>query len=156
MFQPAYTMDGVELHRLKMQHRILRILTTNLSFLQLTFQTIVQQAISCEISKQKTLNGTICSNSSEFRKQAQNSDFTDWTILQTFPMIKNVVGKVNIFTFYGQDYSKSTWKKNHIKDWSFLKSMIPNFLHQLYNIRKMLLLRQKFYVVHLDLWPGTL
>ena len=50
-------MNGVELHRLKMQHRILRVLTSTLPSLQLSFQEIVRKAISGEIAGGGDSNG---------------------------------------------------------------------------------------------------
>lgn len=54
-------MNGVELHRLKMQHRILRVLTLKLPSLELSFHRLVQQAIATEITGGKTAGGKVIS-----------------------------------------------------------------------------------------------
>lgn len=50
-------MDGVDLHRLKMQHSILRILTSRLPLLQHYLQKVVAEAVTSEITGKKTSDG---------------------------------------------------------------------------------------------------
>lgn len=106
MFQPEYTMNGVELHRLRMQHRILRVLTLKLPSLELSLHNLVQQAIASEITGGKAAGGKFISYmKTVITKATHCSAHLGWMTLRTFPVIKNIVGKANIYTFYGEQYS---------------------------------------------------
>lgn len=50
-------MNGVELNRLGMQHRILRSLSLQLPSLQIPLTVLVQEALASELKGKKCVNG---------------------------------------------------------------------------------------------------
>ena len=113
MFQPEYTMNGIELHRLRMQHRILRIFTSTLPSLQISYQNFVEGAVVAELTKasvQNTLDGMYFSWLIIHTDWIliMLSNIIGWTSLLAFPVIKNIVGKANFHTFYGGNYGKTS------------------------------------------------
>ena len=81
-------MNGVELSRLGMQRRILRKLSGQLTFFQKPLGSIIQEAFAKEVSSAVSGSGG------------------EWSSLPAFSMTKNIIGKANIFTFYGPEHSE--------------------------------------------------
>lgn len=52
-------MNGVELNRLDLQHRILRSLASNLPSMQSTLTLLANEALSRELDRKVPINGTV-------------------------------------------------------------------------------------------------
>ncbi|CAD6446127.1 07e2d06f-0f1a-4817-b94b-a3839b216dd0 [Sclerotinia trifoliorum] len=86
VFQPSHTMNGVELNRLGLQHRILRALSLSLSTYQEPLVCLAQAALAKEIKGGNGMEG--------------------WTTTSIFNLSQSVVAKANTYTFYGENFTQ--------------------------------------------------
>ena len=90
VFQPAYTMNGVELNQLGMQHRILRSLSLKLPSYIEPLSRLAREALSTELGG----GGGTASD--------------EWASLSIWHLAQNVIGKANTYTFYGDKFTKDS------------------------------------------------
>ncbi|KAF2014263.1 cytochrome P450 [Aaosphaeria arxii CBS 175.79] len=88
VFQPHHTMNGVELNRLGLQHRILRSLTSNFPRMQDTLGSLARESLTNELNK-------FPSNSC-------------WKSVSIWDLAQNVIATTNTYTFYSEDLSRDS------------------------------------------------
>ena len=96
-------MNGVELNRLGMQHRILRKLTLSLSALQKPLTKLVCKAFCTEVQAKGRLNRTKRSIND---LEPSPKTLGEWQDFRILPLIQKLVAKANIHTFYGEEFGK--------------------------------------------------
>lgn len=105
VFQPAHTMNGVELNRLGLQHRILRGLTLKLPTYQETLTALAQQALERELNKTGQLDGKTALHGLSTIANHR----ADWQSISFWNLAQHTIAQANSSTFYGGDFGTLIW-----------------------------------------------